>query len=856
MAYSVTFSATLDSVKAAAALRGAIAVAGTVRGLGADYYIDAVAGSRALSWSGIRLGAPEVKLTKANGKGLSFSTLPSNGGYFSAAGIVDSIDAGTPLAACNIAAGPRLLEELAAAANPGLARSMDSAWAAVTFKGTARAFGARGAAGIRLRPAGGLPAVRGGVDVTLDKTESDKAVRWQVSQKGLAVSDSLVPLRAQGRLWNDSLSIDSAVALSVVRANGMVHFGRTGAGADVSFRCPGLPIAALSRLFFKGRFPLSDGTLSGTGRISAADNRVRADGDLHVRDGVMGPYTGVETDGIVQVRDSVFTVLPLVVRQNGTALMTIDTISNRNGLRYSGALKEVEASVLLSPLLPEDFRSEHEIKGTVSCEFSSTPDGAANVTLHSRRISIDSWQIDRVRATAVIDGKGILVRSFSAEDSLRCKMTASGFVPWSVMGESEDDADTLEAHAVVSGDLIASLEHNAGIPLTLPIAGSGAGTIEVALKGTRENMRLTRATVQIPHGVVRAKPYVPEEIRDFSLRMTLENTAPAPADSEEDNAFGIARITTVMTGMVGRRPIRIHSTHDIPAGFEPITLGFLDLGALLFSTPKRGIDVHVPGLMEIGAPGDVEFGPKAPFPEFALSGPVDHLCITGTWVMRSMDITFPPLDNVETHVPFDPFPYVTWNLDLHPGNRKVMYYYDAGKNRKLMRFVECYIDPSVGVVVAGPRSRPFVQDPRRAQVQFRVGLLRADLRQKRGRGARFYPAAARRGKGLRQPSHYLGKRRGDVRYEQVRPRQAHPYCPRFGDGRVVGTRQVLRHPFPRRLRHRKHTRGIPEAVCDRPGEQVRLHRRRGPVRVVRRRAVSAPRFAPEPGTPPRPVPRA
>src|SRR5271157_2638304 len=80
-------------------------------------------------------------------------------------------------------------------------------------------------------------------------------------------------------------------------------------------------------------------------------------------------------------------------------------------------------------------------------------------------------------------------------------------------------------------------------------------------------------------------------------------------------------VTTVVTGIVGRRPIRIHSTHDIPAGFEPITLGFIDLGALLFSTPKRGIDVHVPGLMEIGAPGDVEFGPKAPFPEFALSGP-------------------------------------------------------------------------------------------------------------------------------------------------------------------------------------------------------------------------------------------
>jgi hypothetical protein len=694
VAYSVTFSAAFDSLRSAPALRGAISVAGTVRGLGADYYVDGVAGSRSLSWSGIRLGAPEVRFTKANGKGLSFSTLPSNGAYGSAQGIIDSIDAGRPLAACNLAAGPRLLGELVAAASPGLARSMDSAWAAVSFKGTARAFGARGQAGIRLRPAGAFPALRGGVDVVLDKTENDRAIRWQASQKGLSVSDSLVPLRGQGRLWEDSLSIDSAVALSVVRGNGTVRF--KGAASDFSLRCPGLPASALNRLFFRGKLPLSDGTLSGTFRFSAAGGgSVRTDCDLHLRGGVLGPYTGVETDAIVQTRDSVLTVLPLVVRQNGTALIAVDTVTTgKGGLRFSGALKEVEASALLSPLLPEDFRSGHEIKGTVSCQFSSTPDGAATLALRSGRIALDSWQIDRVKAAAVIDGKGILVRSFSAEDSLRSKLTASGFFPWSVMTEAENDADTLEAQAMVSGDLLASFGRNAAVPLYLPVSGSGAGTVEVALKGTRDNMRLTRALVQIPHGVVRAKPYVPEEIRDFSLRMNLDNAGPALPDSEEDNAFGTARITTVVTGIVGRRPIRIHSTHDIPAGFEPITLGFIDLGALLFSTPKRGIDVHVPGLMEIGAPGDVEFGPKAPFPEFALSGPVDRLCITGTWVMRSMDITFPPLDNVETHVPFDPFPYITWNLDLRAGNRKVMYYYDAGKNRKLMRFVECYIDPT------------------------------------------------------------------------------------------------------------------------------------------------------------------
>jgi hypothetical protein len=111
------------------------------------------------------------------------------------------------------------------------------------------------------------------------------------------------------------------------------------------------------------------------------------------------------------------------------------------------------------------------------------------------------------------------------------------------------------------------------------------------------------------------------------------------------------------------------------------------------STPRHGIDIHIPGFTEIGAVSDVEFAPKAPWPEFALSGPVDKLCISGTWILRSLDITFPMLDNVETHVFFDPFPYITWNFDMRPGNRKVKYYFDTGKNRNLMRLVEIYFDP-------------------------------------------------------------------------------------------------------------------------------------------------------------------
>jgi hypothetical protein len=98
--------------------------------------------------------------------------------------------------------------------------------------------------------------------------------------------------------------------------------------------------------------------------------------------------------------------------------------------------------------------------------------------------------------------------------------------------------------------------------------------------------------------------------------------------------------------------------------------------------------------MEPGAQGDVEFGPKLPVAAFTLSGPVDKPRITGTWIVLGGDFTFPPLVNSETTASLDPFPYIVWDLDLRAGNRKLKYYYDAGTNRKLVRLVECYVDPA------------------------------------------------------------------------------------------------------------------------------------------------------------------
>jgi hypothetical protein len=697
-AYSFTFKADADSIASAPDLRGRLSAQGTMRGLGKTYFLDAVLMGRSLRFGGILLGSPELRIATSEGKGISFSSFETNSDYFSIDGVVDSLAGGSPCIAFNAKAGPRLLKEAIAASQPTLAKEIDSAWAQASFKGTVKKFSARGFAGLTVVSDRDLPRIRGSIGVQLDKKEADKAVHWQVFQRDFSISDSLVPLRGQGTVCGDSLRIDSLQALLGIKAGGIVRFGKV-AGVDLDVRYRDASLSMLNTMLFARRLPFLAGLLSGSTRLSGSLEKIRTDSELHLKGASVSMFSGIEADAVVQTRDTVFTVLPMVIRQNGAALMQVDTVTNKNGLRFSGSIDDLDVASIIGRLLPEEyFKEEHEIKGALSGNFSSTQSGlAAKVELRSNWISVDAWRLDRLKTSLKVNERGLYVESFTAEDSLRSRVTAKGFIPWSVIADQENDSDTLDMQASISGDLLASTEHNASVPFFLPIGGHGMGTLDAAVKGTLGNIRLIKAAVQIPQGVLRVRPFVQEDIKDFSLRIALANTSGSSAEPDQshndDEVIDKAEISTLLTGSIGRRPIRIHSTHTIPAGFEPIKLGFLDFGAMLISTPKRGVDIHVPGLMEIGALGDIEFAAKPPFPEFALSGPIDHLCITGAWILRTCDVTFPILDNVETRVKFDPFPFINWNMDLRVGNRNVQYYYDTGKNRKLMRLVELSIDP-------------------------------------------------------------------------------------------------------------------------------------------------------------------
>jgi len=692
VAYSLSYAGRFDSLIIVPALHGRVSVHGSLHGLGANFHHDAVVFGDSLSFYGISLGSPKIKVTIPQRGPLSFLSFPGNEASVSVRGAIDSVTSQLPFVNCHIALGKSAALGLLSKTGLSLVPvAHDSAWGSIAFSGSAAAFSMSGTMGLALGKGSDRPGIRGNGDLVIDKSKNNEQYNWRFTTNNLTVADSSFFVRGEGSFVRNMLVVDSIAVLPYVRIAGFVGLGQNGT-VELTARYKNFPVGKL--IAVTGAAPVSHGYLSGATRVTGATAHPRTDSELHCHGVSIGALPDFETDIVMSTRDAVVTILPFIIRQSGRQVSAVDSVTTKNGLHFSGTFQNVDIYSLVREILPEEFAKEkHELRGTVNGTFSSAVSGTniADVNLHANSIALDGWRMDSVDAAFSLTQKGFLFHSLSASDSSRAKLRANGFVPFSSFTNDWPDTDTLRLSGSLSGDLIASFERNASKPFNLPVAGHGIGVVEVSLLGVAGDITFTKAQVQIPRATVRIKPYVAEPIKDFSLMlMGLGMQRDSAGNSEEEN--GRKKLTLDINATIAHRPIRIHNTHVIPQGFEPIRFGFLDLGALLVSTPKHGVDVHVPGLTDIGVFSDVECEGKAPWPEFAVSGPADKICLSGTWIIRSTDITFPPFDNVETRVP-DLFPFIQWNVDVRVGNRNVKYIYDTGKDRRLMRLVECYIDP-------------------------------------------------------------------------------------------------------------------------------------------------------------------
>ena len=205
-------------------------------------------------------------------------------------------------------------------------------------------------------------------------------------------------------------------------------------------------------------------------------------------------------------------------------------------------------------------------------------------SIHCARASMDAWGLDSLKADLSIVKKGVIVKQFFAQDGTRARLSAAGTIPWAVLSNKigPDEAggrqDSLSLSFSAKGDLLSSIEKNLSDRFNLPIKGSAQGAVEVELGGVAGSLRLTKALCRIPKGTISVKPYIQETINDLSVSMNLE--ARDSASDDESMTISLAPVSFDISATIGKRPIRVISSHKVPAGFEPIKIGFLDAGVV------------------------------------------------------------------------------------------------------------------------------------------------------------------------------------------------------------------------------------------------------------------------------------
>ncbi|MBN1758163.1 MAG: hypothetical protein JW863_07595, partial [Chitinispirillaceae bacterium] len=423
------------------------------------------------------------------------------------------------------------------------------------------------------------------------------------------------------------------------------------------------------------------GILQGSTTVAGPFDALVTRSGLTLRNAGMDNLTGFFTAIDVESHGSAVTVLPAGVFRNNFKLLSIDTLTYADGtFRCNADFTGLTPQMIADERLPDDITISTRVSGEIHSTGSGFP---LEFNLTTPTLQIDTIRLDSIKCTGTITPKGISIARLQFRDGNRTEGTARGSLPWGLLGKTAGDDDTLFGEVRLKGDLLATIEKNA----PSPIGGHGQANVDMGFFVTGGNWTFTRGDITLPRGVLTVRPFVLDDVKNFTFHMSIDSNATVHTD---------------MNGTIKRKPIRIFSTHTLPDGYEPLMIGPLNLGAFQVETPKKGVDLHLPGFMAMRERGDIEFQGRGPFRYFTLSGPLDRLKITGTWILRDLEFTFPLLPFKEMSWDFDPFPYVTWEMDLKPGNRNAMYFWDlASKRGRILRFVEGYLDLSSHIRVRG-----------------------------------------------------------------------------------------------------------------------------------------------------------
>lgn len=671
----LSFKLAADALPFTSALTGKMSVSGTVSGSVDQPDAGCIITGYNLVYKSIPLGNQQFLLNVSGGHLFFRSIAPENEADIYLSGTIDSIFSGHPFANATgkIAFSPikQYLQR------NELVSIVDSVVVTANVKGWLNDFNAAIAMYVA------APHVKGTFNAAIKQSPADSnSLSWQIKSSDAAINGKALPISGNGTMKDQTITIAALNGSERIRGSGAITLS------------PEMPPAIRARIeylsvpctqidsFTRGAFPLDSGTISGVTEIRGTIGALSSTSRIHLDNffkGTFGPFT---TNIKVVTDTSAMVINPFIVEHAGDQFLSVDTVRSNKGHH---SLRATIGNYPISRLLPgSELGTSPVIDGLLSATFSTTSNGLPlHFSLSAPSVTINTLSLDSVSCLGSATTKGLNITSLRFSDKNRSKGGASGSLPWSVLQKENIQTDTLMGSILIKGDLLSTIDHL----FSSPVGGHGEGSADISFISTGGNWIFTKGTISIPEGTLEVSPFVPDKVRNYTGLFTIDSTG---------------HVHTDMNGTIKKRPIRIFSTHTLPDGYEPLTIGPLDFGAFQVQTPEKGVDLHLPGFMALKDRGNIDFKGKSPFSEFTISGPLDKLKLTGTWLLRDLDFTFPFLPVKETSWSSDPFPFVTWEMDVKPGNRKVLYFWDlTGKKNRIMRFIEGYLDLSSIVRLRG-----------------------------------------------------------------------------------------------------------------------------------------------------------
>ncbi len=512
------------------------------------------------------------------------------------------------------------------------------------------------------------------------RSSTENGINCRIVSKDVRFKNIPISFSGSGKLFDSIIIIDTISGLEGVYGNARVFHTVKPPRIEGVFTY-NKKVSSLLRFFPEIHIGVDSGTVNGRTVIAGTFDSLQTISSVRLRNLGDNRLCGFSADLSCITKGNRFTIPPTVIKRDGHTILTLDTISNLNGkLKLQGAFYRLNPRVLLGPLIPANADIETFVDGTFSSSDSGLP---IEFSCAAPYLFFKSGRLDSIRCKGAVGREGVKVKRLDFKDEKRLSGVAEGFIPWTFWDKKRVSDDTLYASIRLQGDILAFIEKN----IPSPIGGTAKGNADISFYSAGGKLHFTRGEISLPQGILRVKPFVPDDIRNFTFLMKIDSNAV---------------VHTKTSGTIRRCPISIVSEHRIPHGYEPLLIGPVNFGMLQVITPKKGVDLHLPGFMPERENGNIEFRGKKPFDNFTLSGPLEKIRITGTWALRDIEFTYPFLPNKEMDWDFDPFPYVTWDMDVVPGNRNVMYFWDfTGKRNRIIRFLEAYLDPGSVLKVRG-----------------------------------------------------------------------------------------------------------------------------------------------------------